>query len=124
MEEKLKAEQSFVWRLGPDNIHPARSYTTCKLDEAVKLRLDNHPLKMNREQYNLNFKPISIFTKFKNTVELGSDNIALGILLNLKSAFTLNYSDLKKVTNNNGIVNKISYGDYWKLCTKASKSFI
>jgi hypothetical protein len=121
--KKMKPNESAEWCMGPDNLHPARSYTTSRLDEAVKLRLDNHPFRVDRMA--VDFKPISIFSKFKNTVELGSDRIAMGrCLRGTKDAVFFKLSFQSQVTNQNGTVNRISYGDYWNLCLKAAKSFI
>lgn len=48
------------WNLGPDNLRPTNSYTSIKLTDPVKLRLDDEFSQL---------KPISIYTKFRNTVE-------------------------------------------------------
>jgi hypothetical protein len=76
-------ENKSEWNLGPDCLHPAKSYTSSRLDEAVKLRIDEKKLTINKNKSaNLqklpSMEPVSIFTRFKRTVELGPDKIALG----------------------------------------------
>jgi hypothetical protein len=78
LDKTLKANVAYDWRLGPDNLHPAHAYTAIKLDEAVKLRIDSHVVKVDKQ--SVECPPISIFTKFKMIVESGPDNIALGML--------------------------------------------
>jgi hypothetical protein len=61
------------WNYGPDRLYPADSYTTVKIDGAVKLHLsdsDNVPFYES--------KPESVYTSFKRTVERIPNNIALG----------------------------------------------
>jgi hypothetical protein len=70
--EKIDLE----WNLGPDNLYPAKSYTTCKLNEATKLRDDSRKLTINKK--TLNRTPISVYTKFKETVEKSPNKPALG----------------------------------------------
>jgi hypothetical protein len=55
------------WHYGPDEIAPAQSFQTAKLDEAVKLRLELD-----------NRVPISIYTMFKRTVDQLPKHTALG----------------------------------------------
>jgi hypothetical protein len=84
---------------GPDGLYPADSFTSTDLSKGVKLRLnDNTPSK---------YKPISIYTMFKNTVDKNPDHEAL--------AFK---------TEPNGPWCKFSYLEYWKTVNKAAKSFI
>jgi hypothetical protein len=58
------------WQNGPDKIHPAKSFTSTRLDEAVKLRVTNHLM-----------TPVSIYSIFKKTVERHPDKTALGKFL-------------------------------------------
>jgi hypothetical protein len=68
--------KAIQWDLGPDCLYPASCYTTSKLDGAVKLRIDGERLTLNKK--NPSFEPVSIFTRFKQTVEEGPEKIALG----------------------------------------------
>jgi hypothetical protein len=66
------------WNLGPDNLYPTQKATACKLDDAVKLKTDEKKLTLNPK--DLRIEPVSLFTKFKQTVEEGPEKIALGKL--------------------------------------------
>ncbi len=64
---------TFDWNSGPDELHPADSYTTTRLDGAVKLRYDC----AGESLYDL--KPESLYTVFKATVKRVPNKIALGM---------------------------------------------
>lgn len=84
---------------GPDGLHPADSLSVSDIRKAVKLRLsDNNAIK---------YKPMSVYTMFKNTVDKNPDHEAL--------AFK---------TSNDGVWCKFSYLEYWKIVQKAAKSLI
>ncbi len=106
------------WTHGPDMLHPAESYLTTDLSGAVKLRKTDN-----------NNHPLSIYTKFKRTVELGPNQIALGLFSTHKN-FTFRKSKLEyyfflfAVTEENGVWTTITYAKYWELCMQAAKSFI
>jgi hypothetical protein len=70
------------WNLGPDNLFPAKSYTSTRLGEAVIPRNDSSKLTINKKSSKT--VPTSIFTKFKETVERTPDRVALGMSLKLK----------------------------------------
>ncbi len=78
-------EEFINWDLGPDCLYPASSYITNKLDGAVKLRIDEKRLTINRK--NPTFEPVSIFTRFKMTVEKGPEKIALGTVFDTIHVF-------------------------------------
>jgi hypothetical protein len=87
------------FHLGPDNLYPADSFVSTDLSKGVKIRLaDNNAVK---------YKPMSIYTMFKNTVDKNPDHEAL--------AFK---------PDPNGPWCKFSYLEYWKIVNKAAKSFI
>jgi hypothetical protein len=69
-------DTKFEWNLGPDSIQPAKSYTSTRLDEPVKLRIDERKLVINKNSQE--YEPISIFTRFKRRVEERPDHVALG----------------------------------------------
>jgi hypothetical protein len=69
-------ENSVEWDLGPDCLYPAASYVSTSLDTAVKLRIDEKKLTLNKKVCSL--IPVSIFTRFKKTVEEGPNKVALG----------------------------------------------
>ncbi len=58
----------FNWCLGPDVIYPATSCTTTKLDGAVKIKT---------EKKHTDSEIISLYTRFKNTVEKAPKHSAL-----------------------------------------------
>ena len=84
---------------GPDGLYPADSFISTDLSKGVKLRLN--------ESNAIKYKPMSIYTMFKNTVDKNPDHEAL--------AFK---------THPNGPWCKFSYLEYWKAANKAAKSFI
>lgn len=88
------------WKNGPDNLCPADSYYSSRLDKPVKLRTSEADLKK--------YPTISIYTMFKRTVELKPNHPAL--------AYKSNPTDAEYTL--------VSYGDYWKTCHNAAKSFI
>jgi hypothetical protein len=67
-------EQIFENYSGPDCVIPATSYASAKLDQPVKLRVDY----ARDNQKNHSYEPLSIYTRFKRTVEQGPDSKALG----------------------------------------------
>lgn len=85
-----------VWKDGPDKICPADSFYSTSLDNPVMLR-----------QGPDKFKPISIYTMFKNLVDENPYHYALAYKTKIDNEWT-----------------KVTFSDYWKLCHKAAKSFI
>ncbi len=64
------------WNFGPDTFYPATSYTATSLHDAVKIRLNKENQTIHSK--NVDNRPVSIFTRFKNTVKNGPKKIALG----------------------------------------------
>ncbi|RNA00070.1 long-chain-fatty-acid-- ligase ACSBG2 [Brachionus plicatilis] len=85
-----------VWKDGPDTLCPADSYFSSSLDQPVLLR-----------QGTDKYKPMSIYTMFKNLIDENPFHYALAY---------------KKNLNDDWI--KITFNDYWKMCHRAAKSFI
>jgi hypothetical protein len=69
-------ENDSEWDLGPDNLYPTSLETATRLCDAVKLRINDKKLTINKK--NPDCVPISLFTKFKQIVEQGPSKIALG----------------------------------------------
>jgi hypothetical protein len=69
------------WNLGPDNLYPASSFTSSNLNDAVKVRNDYKKLTINKKHPSTT--PVSIFTKFKQSVENHPDKAALGMFIRL-----------------------------------------
>jgi hypothetical protein len=100
---------------GPDDLCPATSYTSTKLNEAVKLRLETNDK-----------TPISIFTKFKKTVDQLPHKIALGKSNERKEKYKHKNSICFccQAHEVNGKWEQINYESYWNFCLKAAKSLI
>lgn len=67
-----KGTTSSVWNEGPDQICPASSFIAVGLTDAVKLRMTNNDY--------TDYKPISIYSIFKKTVQEKGSHPALGIV--------------------------------------------
>lgn len=91
--------KSYDWKSGPDNLCPAESTISSKLTQPVILRLNEIDKKK--------FPPISIYSVFKKTVSLRPDYDALAYKKDADSPWA-----------------KFSFGEYWKMCHKAAKSFM
>jgi hypothetical protein len=87
----------FSWKSGPDELMPADSFFSHKLDIPVKLR--------SKETDQKKYPIISLFTAFKQTVTQGRDHLALA------------YKE-------NNVWVYLTYLEYWEKCARAARSFI
>ena len=95
---EFKANAS-LWSSGPDEVMPAENFTTSRLDQPVKLRATEQDLQR--------IPPVTIYTVFKKIVDAKPNHDAMAFQMSKDAPWT-----------------KISYSEYWKMCTKAAKSFI
>ncbi len=86
-----------VWTHGPDEIMPAKDYFSSRLDEPVKLRI--------KDTNSTEYKPLSVYTIFEQTVNKRPNHPALC------------YKQQDKWL-------KFTYKEYFEICRKAAKSFI
>lgn len=95
--DDLPDETNGEWNQGPDNLMPADSYFSKKLDQPVLLRSKD----IDKAKYPI----ISIYTAFKQTVDKNPSFPALAHKIDNQWVY-------------------FTYEEYWKMCIKAAKSFI
>ena len=70
--DSRKSIANTVWNGGPEELCPANSYLSVNLTDAVKIRMTNNDY--------TDYKPISIYSVFRNTVQENGNHPALGNL--------------------------------------------
>ena len=85
---------------GPDTVLHATSFTSYKLSQPVILKLGEIDAKK--------YPPLSVYSMFKNTVDLSPHHNALAF----------------KTSNPQTKWAYFTYEEYWKICNRAAKSFI
>jgi long-subunit acyl-CoA synthetase (AMP-forming) len=87
------------WQYGPDHVIPSNVFVVSKIDGLVKLRYLN-------DEDEKRYPPLSVYTMMKVTCENNPEHLA-------------------HVTFNGDNIDTImSYGDYWKLVMRSTKSLI
>jgi hypothetical protein len=70
--DNRKVIENTAWNSGPDELCPASSHISVNLTDAIKLRMTNNDY--------TDYKPISIYSIFRNTVQENGNHPALGNL--------------------------------------------
>ena len=96
-EIKRLAYEPFAWKSGPDELIPADSFYSQKLDIPVKLRSKE----IDQQKYPI----MSLFSAFKQTVRQKRDHLALAYKQNNAWVY-------------------LTYLEYWNKCARAARSFI